>query len=74
MSDFTIHVIDDDDAARDGLVFLLTTSNFAVQDYHSGLSVLGRNSRRGQGLCDHRSKHAGDERNRSSSRDQGSWI
>ena len=40
MSDFTIHVIDDDDAARDGLVFLLTTSNFAVQDYHSGRAFL----------------------------------
>lgn len=40
MSDFTIHVIDDDDAARDGLVFLLTTSNFAVQNYHSGRAFL----------------------------------
>jgi two-component system response regulator FixJ len=30
-----IHVIDDD-AARDGLVFLLTASNFAVQDHPSG--------------------------------------
>jgi two-component system, LuxR family, response regulator FixJ len=41
MSDSTIHVIDDDDAARDGLVFLLTTSNFAVQDYRSALAFLG---------------------------------
>ncbi|UGY11838.1 response regulator (plasmid) [Bradyrhizobium septentrionale] len=40
MSDSTIHVIDDDDAARDGLVFLLTTSNFVVQDYHSARAFL----------------------------------
>jgi two-component system response regulator FixJ len=40
MSDSTVHVIDDDDAARDGLVFLLTTSNFAVQDYHSARAFL----------------------------------
>ena len=40
MSDPTIHVIDDDDAARDGLVFLLTSSNFVVQDYHSGRAFL----------------------------------
>jgi len=40
MSESTIHVIDDDDAARDGLVFLLTTSNFAVQDYHSARAFL----------------------------------
>ena len=35
-----IHVIDDDHAARDGLVFLLTTSNFAVRDYHSARAFL----------------------------------
>jgi two-component system response regulator FixJ len=40
MSDPTIYVIDDDDAARDGLVFLLTSSNFVVQDYHSGRAFL----------------------------------
>ncbi|WP_338834283.1 response regulator [Bradyrhizobium septentrionale] len=40
MSDSTIYVIDDDDAARDGLVFLLTTSNFAVRDYHSARAFL----------------------------------
>jgi len=40
MSDSNIHVIDDDDAARDGLVFLLTTANFAVQDYRSALAFL----------------------------------
>jgi two-component system response regulator FixJ len=40
MSNFTIYVIDDDDAARDGLVFLLTTSNFVVQDYHSARAFL----------------------------------
>ena len=40
MSDPIIHVIDDDDAARDGLVFLLTSSNFLVQDYHSGKAFL----------------------------------
>ena len=40
MSDLTIHVIDDDDAAREGLVFLLTSSNFIVQGYPSGRAFL----------------------------------
>ncbi|UGA41489.1 hypothetical protein HU230_0024245 [Bradyrhizobium quebecense] len=40
MSDPTIYVIDDDDAARDGLVFLLTTANFTVQGYHSARAFL----------------------------------
>jgi two-component system response regulator FixJ len=35
-----VHVIDDDDAARDGLVFLLTASNFAVREYRSGRAFL----------------------------------
>jgi two-component system response regulator FixJ len=35
-----IHVIDDDDAARDGLVFLLTTSDFQPRDYDSAKSFL----------------------------------
>lgn len=42
MSDPIIHVIDDDDAARDGLAFLLTSSNFLVQDYPSGKAFLDR--------------------------------
>jgi two-component system response regulator FixJ len=40
MSNPTIYVIDDDDAARDGLVFLLTTSNLLVRDYPSGRAFL----------------------------------
>lgn len=40
MTDLTIYVIDDDDAARDGLVFLLTSSNFIVRDYSSGRAFL----------------------------------
>jgi two-component system, LuxR family, response regulator FixJ len=44
-----IHVIDDDDAARDGLAFLLTASNFAVQDYPSGRVFLDVIHRAGRG-------------------------
>lgn len=40
MSDPTIYVIDDDDGARDGLVFLLTFSNFVLQDYPSASAFL----------------------------------
>ena len=58
MSDLTIHVIDDDDAAREGLVFLLTSSNFIVQGYPSGRAFFGWHSRRAQRLRDYRSEHA----------------
>ena len=34
------HVIDDDEAARDSLVFLLTAANFSVHAYESGVAFL----------------------------------
>lgn len=40
MPDRSLYVIDDDDAARDGLVFLLTSSNFLVQEYSSARAFL----------------------------------
>jgi two-component system response regulator FixJ len=40
-ADPVIHVIDDDDAARDSLVFLLKSSNFSVRMYESGVAFLG---------------------------------
>jgi two-component system response regulator FixJ len=41
MSDAVIHVIDDDDAARDSLEFLLRSANFTVTAYDSGTAFLG---------------------------------
>jgi two-component system response regulator FixJ len=39
-SDPIVHVIDDDDAARDSLAFLLETSGFPVQTYASAVAFL----------------------------------
>ncbi len=39
-SDPIVHVIDDDDAARDSLAFLLETSGFPVQTYESAVAFL----------------------------------
>lgn len=36
----TVHVIDDDDASRESLAFLLQTANIAVQTYASGVAFL----------------------------------
>ena len=41
-SDSIVHVIDDDDAARDSLAFLLETSGFPVQTYESAVAFLER--------------------------------
>lgn len=43
MPNLIIYVIDDDDAARDGLVFLLTSSNLVVQV--PGMSGIDSSSR-----------------------------
>jgi two-component system response regulator FixJ len=43
-SDPVVHVIDDDDAARDSLKFLLCASNFAVRTYESAKAFLFLNS------------------------------
>jgi two-component system, LuxR family, response regulator FixJ len=40
--DVVIHVIDDDDAARDSLVFLLRASQFSVRSYASAAAFLDR--------------------------------
>ena len=39
-SDPIVHVIDDDDAARDSLAFLLQTSGFKVRTYESAVTFL----------------------------------
>ncbi len=39
-SDAVVHVIDDDDAARDSLAFLLKASNFSVRTYKSAVAFL----------------------------------
>ena len=41
MSDTVVHVIDDDDAARDSLEFLLRSADFTVATYDSGTAFLG---------------------------------
>lgn len=40
MPDATVHVIDDDDAARESLEFLLRSANFSVNSYESGTAFL----------------------------------
>jgi two-component system response regulator FixJ len=40
MTGNVVHVIDDDDAARDALAFLLKTDNFSVQGYESARAFL----------------------------------
>ena len=42
MSEPVIHVVDDDDATRDSLRFLLESANFKVRDYPSALDLLAR--------------------------------
>jgi two-component system, LuxR family, response regulator FixJ len=38
--DPVVHVIDDDDAARDALGFLLTAANFSIRTYESAMAFL----------------------------------
>src|SRR6266571_1118775 len=40
--DAVVHVIDDDDAARDSLAFLLQTANIEVRTYESAVAFLDR--------------------------------
>jgi two-component system response regulator FixJ len=40
-----VHVIDDDDAARDSLAFLLDTAGFCVRTYESAVVFLGELAR-----------------------------
>jgi two-component system, LuxR family, response regulator FixJ len=39
-NDPVVHVIDDDDSARESLIFLLTTADFRVRSYDSGKTFL----------------------------------
>lgn len=39
-SDLTVHVIDDDDAARESLTFLLRTAKYSVYNYNSAVTFL----------------------------------
>ncbi|HEY8572682.1 response regulator FixJ [Phenylobacterium sp.] len=42
MSDAIVHVIDDDEAMRESLAFLLDTAGFAARTYESAVAFLGR--------------------------------
>ena len=42
MTEPVIHVVDDDDATRDSLRFLLESADFSVRDYASALDLLAR--------------------------------
>lgn len=46
MTDATVHVIDDDDATRDSLRFLLASAGIAVQDHPSASAFLERSEGR----------------------------
>jgi two-component system, LuxR family, response regulator FixJ len=45
MREAVVHVIDDDDAARDSLAFLLDTAGFCVRTYESAVVFLGELAR-----------------------------
>ena len=61
----TVHIIDDDDALRESLAFLLRTARIEVATYPLGRGLSGGDSRRQVELRDHRCAHAGNERHRS---------
>ena len=60
-----VHVIDDDEASRQSLAFLLQTAQIEVQTYASAAMFLDLHSRRRLELRHHRRAHAGHERHRS---------
>jgi FixJ family two-component response regulator len=49
----TVHVIDDDESARESLTFLLATADFRVRTYDSGKGVSRYRSRHGGRLRHH---------------------
>ena len=53
-----VHVIDDDDAARDALAFLLRTDNFSVHAYEFREGVPWRIAGRRRGVRRHRCENA----------------
>ena len=56
--DPVVHVIDDDDAARDALTFLLSSANFLVHAYEFGHCFPKRHSHLGSRLRHHRCANA----------------
>ena len=66
-----VHVIDDDEAVRDSLAFLLESAGMAVRTYEFAPRLPRRSSRAESGLHHHRRPHAGHERHRPAAARQG---
>ncbi len=58
----TVHIIDDDEAVRQSLTFLLRTAQIDVQSYASA-AAFSRAARNTIGMCDYRRPHARHQRN-----------
>ena len=59
-----VHVIDDDEALRESLVFLLRTARIDVESYASASAFFDAPPDPRLELCDYRRPHAGNERHR----------
>ena len=66
-----VHVIDDDEAVRELLAFLLRSADLDVSTYRVGDRISRRAAVRRAGLRDHRCAHAGAERHRAAAAAQG---
>ena len=68
---FVVHIVDDDEAVRQSLAFLLSTAGIPVRVYEFGDVLPRRSAVAASRLPDHRRAHAGHDRHRAAAATRG---